>query len=81
MNERPRPKPRPLGYSLPQNEARLICPYCGHHRFDWGHWSEGGYLENANAPVQPVRARKCQGCGHIALFAQEQVVKPGPDAE
>ncbi|QPC82746.1 hypothetical protein G4Y79_24190 [Phototrophicus methaneseepsis] len=76
MSERPRPQPRTLGYSLPQNEPRLQCPYCGYHRFEWGTWTGGSYQAKNDEMTQPIRARKCLGCGHVALFAPVD----GPEA-
>jgi|GEM_PF-2868796 len=72
MSERPRPKPRPLGLTLPENQPRLMCPYCGHHRFQWGAWLGGHFQpDDDSAPIERLRARRCQGCGHVALFVQE----------
>ena len=69
MSDKPRPTPRPLGMAPQGPEPRLICPYCGHHRFDWGQWVGGHFQEDkSEQPPQPVRARKCQSCGHVALF-------------
>ena len=69
MSNKPRPKPQQLGMVPQAHEPRLICPYCGHHRIDWGQWVGGQYQDDKSEQTpQTARARKCQSCGHVALF-------------
>lgn len=59
--------------------ARNPCPLCGSNRFTWGVISsygpmqfqsdDAGWLTKVFAGGQKVRARRCDSCRNIQLFA------------
>lgn len=59
---------------------RPTCFYCGGDTFSWGElreqgpvgWKDGtgSWLDRAFTPRETIRARLCNTCGNIQLFAE-----------
>ena len=63
--------------------AGTSCPLCGNSEFTWGRmrghpvfplkfmWDDAGVLKRCFAGGQTVKARRCDSCGNVQLFARE----------
>ena len=58
-----------------------VCLYCGSSEFIWGALTnpQGKVVFHPDGPfftlastAEPVRARKCAGCGNIQCFSEQQ---------